>query len=422
MSTQLFFWNTNSYPRAIPQDAYYDMSPTSLSVAGTTINTDTFTTTERPFLKTASNKPCNFWSERVATQVTISGSVTFDMNVTAASGFTGRVRAYLSKVTAGGSNVETLIGQADATADINNLWTHFSFSFTPAVAVVVAPRERFICRVSVMPVAGSFGTAGLQASMEFGSPGFTPPRVCSVTFTETVTFQPNGYILRTRHTTNNGIGNFYDLDQAINTGSASTGVVNTVASGGEIQWTRTAGGTLLEWISARIGAPGWLVDAVNLFGTANTGNFGPERAPTLYAQESNAAANVATRLKLFRRKPDGTETLVMTWVYTLGEMSSTSAQPQVMGTTVGAARATVTLNNVTMFAEDDRIVLRAYIGPFAALTMGGPYTATLTYDGITANSTGDCFVSIFDSPEFKASGDPAAPLHESGLMLGGVGN
>lgn len=230
MATEIWFRVTKTNPKAIPQNGYNDMLSTNPPVSGISVLTDAVTPDERFFL--ISGIPIHFWSERVAADVTISGEITFSIRVSTSPGFTGRLRAKLYKITSGGSNVETFIGQADALADLVSTSTVYDFSFTPASAVTVARNERFICRVSVMPVAGSFGTD--TAAIKYGWGASTGD--CSVTFTETVTFRANGIMLFLRGT-DSGIDNFRDLSETRTAGSILTGVVATTEGGTDIQWT-----------------------------------------------------------------------------------------------------------------------------------------------------------------------------------------
>jgi hypothetical protein len=395
MPTPIYLKTTQTHPRS--PSAYRDMT-TFTSAASLTFVTGTDTTPVEMLLSGG----IMFISERVAAEVTISGVITFALRGFAATGRTARFRARLYKITTGGSNIETLIGQADTTTNLTTAPANYSASFTPAAPVTMAPGERFILRVVSIPVAGSYGASG-TVTMAFGTT--TVANAGSVTFTETVTFRVNGTILYARRVGTSGIGNFFDLSLTRNTTQDfTTAVVNTAAAATEIQWTRTAGGTLLEWISPRMKAPGWTVDSATLFTSVN-----------YFACESDAAANCKLRLRVFRRTPTGTETLVATW--------DKATELGVCATFSQGTLSPATLAGTVSFAEDDRVVLRTYIIPADGLTMGGGHTCTMRYDDFDT-ATQDYKLTIFDAPEFKDDADPDAdPAHiPDGLTTMGMGN
>lgn len=178
-----------------------------------------------------------------------------------------------------------------------------------------------------------------------------------------------------RDTSNSGIGNFYDMVGSAGS-STSTGVVNTTASGTEIQWTRTAGGTVLEWISGRVPSGGFTLSGTMTF--------------SIWAQESNMLANCGARARVFKRAANGTETEVGGGPYNDGVE---------FGTSTGEFDWTGTPSS-TSFAENDRIVVRYYITN-AGGTMATGYTCTITYNGADA-ATGDSFFQINENVTFKA--------------------
>ena len=179
----------------------------------------------------------------------------------------------------------------------------------------------------------------------------------------------------------NAIGDFYDTNTTANS-SSTTGVVNTTASGTEIQWTRTAGGTVLEWISGRVPSGGF-----TLSGTVTY---------NIWAQESNMSANVGVAAKIFKRVPGGTETQV-------GTTTSYGSPTEISFSSVAEYSWTMTPGTGVAFAENDRLVVRFYI--INVGTMGGGYTATCTYNGADA-ATGDSFVQINENVTFKPEDYP----------------
>jgi len=184
-----------------------------------------------------------------------------------------------------------------------------------------------------------------------------------------------------RNTQNNGIGSTY-FDMVITAGSStSTGVVNTVGSGTEIQWTQTAGGSLIQWISGRVPAGGFTLTTTDI---------------SIWAQESNGTANCGGRYRVFKRAADGTETELGGGPFNDGVEFGTSAAEM---TWVGNVTDTA-------FAEDDRILLKVYITNVG--TMGNGRTCTITYNGADA-ATGDSFFNINENVTFKSEAQSLTP-------------
>lgn len=132
-----------------------------------------------------------------------------------------------------------------------------------------------------------------------------------------------------RNTAANGIGTFFDMLATAGAGSA-TGVVNSAASGTQIQWTRTAGGTVLEYISGRVPAGGFTLSGTMTF--------------SIWAHESNAQANCGARARVFKRAANGTVTEIAGGPWNDGvEFGTSAAEMTWTGTPTSTA-----------FAEDDR--------------------------------------------------------------------
>jgi hypothetical protein len=177
-----------------------------------------------------------------------------------------------------------------------------------------------------------------------------------------------------RSTQNNALGATY-FDMVAAAGSVTaTGVVNSAASGTEIQWTQTAGGAVLQFISGRVPAGGFTLTSTDI---------------SIWAAESNALANAGGRYRVFKRSAAGVETELGGGPFNDGVEFGTSAAEMLW------------VGNVTdtAFAEDDRILLKLYITNIG--TMGASRTCTLTYNGADA-ATGDSFFNIAETVSFKA--------------------
>jgi len=192
---------------------------------------------------------------------------------------------------------------------------------------------------------------------------------------------------QTHGLTPSGDTTWYDMATTAGA-SVDTGVVNTAGSGTEIQWTKTAGGSTIAWISGRVPSGGFTLTSTDV---------------DLWAQESNGQANCGGRYRVFKRASNGTITEV-------------GGGPFNDGVEFGTSAASMTwTGNVTdtAFAEDDRILVRFYITNVG--TMGSGRTCTMSFNAADA-ATGDSFFNIAETVSFKANADP----QQADPGLGGV--
>lgn len=178
-----------------------------------------------------------------------------------------------------------------------------------------------------------------------------------------------------RDTKTSGIGVYRDLLAAAGA-AAATGIVNTIASGTEIQWTKTAGGELVTFISGRAPAGGFTLAGLMTF--------------SIWGQESNSLANCGGRARVFKRTAAGVESEVAGGPWSKGLEYTTSAREDVW---------TGTPTSGVAFAENDRLTLKVYITNVG--TMGGSRTCTMTYNAANA-ATGDSFLQLTETVTFKA--------------------
>lgn len=237
MATTVYLRNSTTAPSAGPTTIYRDMN----TVAGfltTTLTTDTAAgPDERPFRVGGTGPAIDFYSERVSGQVTIAGAISITMGgLSSDAAFTGRFRVRLYTITAGGSDVKTLIGTADASTDLTTTATTYTFGFTPSPSVTVADNERLIASVTVIPT-GSGGTSFGTGFATLRYAGNTTYRSL-VTVAETVSFLVNGVVLRLRRTNTIGIGSFRDMTPgAVGASPAIEANTHTVGGATELPWT-----------------------------------------------------------------------------------------------------------------------------------------------------------------------------------------
>lgn len=189
-----------------------------------------------------------------------------------------------------------------------------------------------------------------------------------------------------RSTQTNGIGaTYYDLD--IVAGSAfNTAVVNTVLNGTEVQFTKTAGGSIAQFISGRAPIGGFTLTSTDI---------------SLWLAQSSLLNNAGGRYRIFKRTAAGVETDITGTPFDNGiEATASNAEYTWSGDVTD-----------TLFAEDDRVLLKVYVTNIGVMAMG---TVTLSFnaaDGLAGNS----FLNIYPSAVFKLNG--AGGIIETGDLL-----
>jgi hypothetical protein len=179
---------------------------------------------------------------------------------------------------------------------------------------------------------------------------------------------------------------------ASNAGAASYGgiAVELVAAAAPVD---------IEWISPRVARYGFMMtDAVYIAGS-------------LYAMESNALAESGLIARLYRRRPDGSETLI--WQKSNQLITGLNASGLTLGTMI---------DTNAPFSEDDRIVFRALIDKVSGNMVGG-YLSTMAYDHNVASAVGDSHIILYDPPDFKSEADaPASNYVPNSLSTFGMGS
>jgi len=172
--------------------------------------------------------------------------------------------------------------------------------------------------------------------------------------------------------TDSGDAILYDL--LTTAGAASdTAVVDTAASGTEIQWTDdTTGDQSVAWISPPLSA-GFTLTFTNI---------------SVWCHESNMFANCGGRFRVFKYS-GGTVTEVAGGPFDdASEFGTAAAEMQWVGDVTNTA-----------FSAGDRILLRVYITNVGTMESG--YTCTLTYNAADA-ATGDSFFNLAETVTFDA--------------------
>lgn len=181
--------------------------------------------------------PIVWYSPRVESTIAIAGEIAFHVGTVvpgAGAGVTARVRVTLTKLSAGGSNIETPICEQTMTSNIPDGLAVNILNVTPSVSVTMEPGERFVYRAWIQPVSGSYV---VNTYIEHHTSSVTS--ISKLVFTETIAFTLNGYSGIMRDTRDTGIGNFRDLGAARSANLWDWVGVPSAAGGGELQFSGT---------------------------------------------------------------------------------------------------------------------------------------------------------------------------------------
>lgn len=397
MATRLYFSDqqTNGY-HSITRD--WSNTTTALTqLAATTIAAGGAETQLNA--KPSGSEAAEFITWRVIDSVTISGTITLRLFINeSVATVNATPRAKFWRLTAGGSDIEDYLGQIDGTAELGTI-TNTAVTITGTLpSFIFSPNERLIVRLYAIPFGGSFGAGSVTLGYN-GTVGTLNDSY--IEFTEAIDFMGVGSLLYLRDSTANGISGFRDL-LATKGSATATGVVTTVASGSDIQWTKTAGGAALAWISRRLVQPATF--------TAASGY------PKLQymASESGNSVNAQVRVRVWKRDLGGTETLLWGPYDRGAELTTSIGATQIsQGVPVGTPGLTATLD------VNDRIVVRVYANNSGTMGNG---TATLQYDGASPSTNMATFAIGAEGLIFKAESEPDNPvIVPGGLATTGVG-
>lgn len=159
-------------------------------------------------------------------------------------------------------------------------------------------------------------------------------------------------------------------------GATATTWQTTLTNGGNnIQWTKTLGGSVAEWISPRTPAGGFTLSGNITF--------------NIWARESNLNDECTIAARVFRRTPEGVETEISGGPFSfVTELTASFAANNWTGTpSAGLA-----------FAEDDRLVLRLYAMATTTMTAGN---ADISTNWSVADAQGDSFITLTETVAWK---------------------
>lgn len=299
------------------------------------------------------------------------------------------------------NNALTLVGDVPMTMTTSTGTQ--TANVTPLQATTFVRGDRIWVRVTLSPVNATMDTCtGTCAPPTLRWGGIAVNAKFSLVFAETFTLLPNATVLYARRTAVHTVGgNFFDLLPTRGSSASTTGVRATSAGATELQWTRTSGGTILEWISPRFKYD-FMFDSMD-------GTVANVAQANTSGSQSATSVNSSVRFKIFRRSKLGAETLLLTFNGGAESPTSQSASSPFMSP---ASYAT------TACYADDRLIMRAYAINVGTMANG---TATLGYDSnaLIGNTT----VTLYNIEQFKAEADPDTPdTIPDGMSMGGIGN
>ena len=193
-----------------------------------------------------------------------------------------------------------------------------------------------------------------------------------------------------RNTTVNGITDaaiasiIYDMTDAAGA-SLDTAVTRCPATSGEVQATKTDGGSTIAWISRRI-ASGFTLTQSDI---------------SMWQVESNMNANVGGRYRIYK--------------YSGGVLTELGGGPFDDGVEMNTSDREDTWvgnNTDTAFAVDDRIVIKYFVTNVGSSS--NSFTATAKFNEADG-STGDSFINFAETISFKAEEVIVAPAARSAV-------
>lgn len=341
-------------------------SSATATVAGPTTGVEAIDTT-----------PIQFISDPVSADVTISGTITF--NIWAAESSMNAnvaINVQVDKIAADGT-ITSIVKSARTTEVAITTRAVNNFTATPGAGVTVNKGERIRVRV----FGDDAGTMGSGFTFNFSchaaSAGIDGDTY--VTFTETISFvvNPTGTTLRLTDVASDVSTSSVDREAWTDYGlGVQTDIVNT-ASGwtNPIQLTDTAGGTVVDWFTRRL----------NAFTLSGHASF------DCNAVASAAATAAGLCVEVARVDEDGTNAVV--WATWMQKMETNS------GVFTEGAVNSVKQNISVMLSGDDlaisdgqRLRIRIYIDDSSNAPMVTGRTVTVYYAGTSAS--GDDIANI----------------------------
>lgn len=314
-------------------------------------------------------------SEPLAADVTIAGTITFNLwmsenNMSANCG----AQCVIERLDHLGAIISTVVNSEKGTE--LPVTTRAAQNWTAAPTSTAFNKGD---RIRIRVASNDVGTMGSGFTFNFADSGPTADADGDsyVTFTETFSFMtatPAGSSLYLTNVAGPAVGAAVEKEMWTARGDGVNSIVVNTAAGwtAPIQWTDSAGGTVVEWYSRPLQAF-TLAERILL---------------NIRALESNAAATASLRCELAVTNGDGSNVVV--W----------AAANHYDGTLFGELGTSETAD-VWHLAGDDlavtdgqRLRLRVYLDDVSNVPMVTGHTATLFYDGTSGGASGDSFITL----------------------------
>jgi hypothetical protein len=316
---------------------------------------------------TASPIPIHWLSEPLAADVTISGTITFNVwGLESAMAANVQPQVIVDQVGPTGTITEILNSESatefGTAAEVRN-WTGAPTS--------TAMKRGDRIRVRILGNDAGTMASGNTFNIDYDGPDAVDGDTW-VQFTETLTFESDaaGTQLFLTDTASDVATADVDREAWTSRGSGSlTDVTNTAAGWtSAIQVTDTAGGTAVTWWTKRLSAF----------------TLGGKATANLRAVESNQAANVGLRAEIAICDADGSNAVVWASAGQGGEVTDIS----------DAAYPVYPAGPDTAVTDGQRLRIRVLVDDSAQSALVTGHTVTTTYNGTSAAAAGDTYVTL----------------------------
>lgn len=329
----------------------------------------------------ASPVAIEWYSEPLAADITISGTVTFNVwayetNMSANVGMhaivdrvgpTGTITQIVS------SEKGTEVAVSASVGSLNN-WT------ASPTSTAMSRGDRI--RVRILGNDAGTMASGFSFGVNFAGPTTAADGDTWVQFTEDVTFEsdPAGTTLYLTDTASDVSTANVDREAWTSRGAGSVDDVTNTAAGwtAPIQVTDTAGGTAVEWYTKRTAA-------FTLGGKAKI---------NIRAKESATSANAGLKAEIAICNSDGSGAVV--WASACNSSADAAAAFNELSTTDGAQVCWVAGPD-TAVSDGQRLRIRLFVDDMHSDPLVTGQTVTTTYSGASGGAAGDTFVTLQQS-------------------------
>jgi hypothetical protein len=343
-------------------------------------------------VETGGYSPTHWISPPVGADVTISGSITFNLRGYESNDLANcALNAVLDVIDGGASQTITTIHKTTNTTEMTTSQAAYNFSQSPAAGIAVHKGDRLRLRVFADDAAGGNMAASYTFLFYYNGPTGGASGDSYITLTEDVTFaaEPTGTTVYLTDAASSVATAAVDRKAWIDRGAGvATDVTNTVSGWtSPIQVTDTAGGTVVDWWTEPL-------PALTLSGAVRA---------NLHGLASSGVAYVGQRVEVAVCNGDGSSPVV--W----------AAMNEGLG--MGLTETTVSFlfgGQDVVVAAGKRLRVRLYLddsskqGPMAT-----GYTMTSYYAGATPGASGDTYLTF--SQEFVQPEPIAVYLLAGGL-------